>query len=104
MTEIAFASAIDLGAAVRARTLSPVEIADAVLERLAQVNPALNAYVHVDPERVRARAHMLEEAVMRGEPLGPLHGVPYSIKEMTPVAGLPHTLGLVPFKDQIATT
>jgi aspartyl-tRNA(Asn)/glutamyl-tRNA(Gln) amidotransferase subunit A len=104
MTEIAFASAIDLRAAVRTRTLSPVEIADTLLERLAQVNPALNAYVHVDPERVRARAHLLEEAVMRGEPLGPLHGVPYSIKEMTPVAGLPHTLGLVPFKDQIATT
>ena len=102
MNEIAWASAAELAHAVRQRRLSPVEIADALLARMEVVNPGINAYVHVDAERVRRRARDLEAAAMRGDELGVLHGVPYSIKDLTAVAGLPLTLGLVPFRDQIA--
>jgi Asp-tRNA(Asn)/Glu-tRNA(Gln) amidotransferase A subunit family amidase len=75
-----WASAAELARAVRERRLSPVEVADALLARLETVNPVINAYVHVDPDRVRLRARELESAVMRGDDLGLLHGVPYSIK------------------------
>jgi Asp-tRNA(Asn)/Glu-tRNA(Gln) amidotransferase A subunit family amidase len=103
MTEIAWASAAELAHAVRQRRLSPVEIADALLARMEVVNPGINAYVHVDADRVRRRARELEAAVMRGDELGVLHGVPYSIKDLTAVAGLPLTLGLVPLRQQIAS-
>ena len=66
MTEIAWASAAELARAVRQRRLSPVEIADALLARIEDVNPGINAYVHVDADRVRRRARDLEAAVMRG--------------------------------------
>jgi Asp-tRNA(Asn)/Glu-tRNA(Gln) amidotransferase A subunit family amidase len=102
MSEIAWMSAAELAGAVRQRRLSPVEIADALLARLEAVNPGINAYVHVDADRVRRRARDLEAAVMGGAALGPLHGVPYSVKDLTAVAGVPLTLGLVPFRDRIA--
>ncbi len=102
MTDIAWASAAELARAVRERRLSPVEIADALLARIHSVNADLNAYVHVDADRVRRRAQDLEAAVMRGDELGALHGVPYSIKDLTAVAGMPLTLGLVPLRHQIA--
>jgi aspartyl-tRNA(Asn)/glutamyl-tRNA(Gln) amidotransferase subunit A len=101
MSDLAFTPATELAAAVRRRQLSPVEIAEALLERIESLNPKLNAYVHHDPEAVRARARSLEAAVSRGDALGPLHGVPYSIKDMTAVAGIPMTWGLVPLKDQV---
>ena len=83
MTEIAFASATELAGAVRSRELSPVEIAQALLRRIDQVNPTVNAYVHIDHEAVLVRARELEVAITRGDSLGPLHGVPYSIKDLT---------------------
>ena len=104
MTEIAFASATELAGAVRSRKLSPVEIAQELLRRIDEVNPTVNAYVHVDHEAVLARARELMSAVTRGDALGPLHGVPYSIKDLTAVAGLPMTWGLVPLKDQVPET
>jgi len=104
MTEIAFASATELAGAVRSRELSPVEIAQALLRRIDEVNPTVNAYVHVDHEAVLARARELEAAITRGDSLGPLHGVPYSIKDLTAVAGLPMTWGLVPLKNQVPET
>ena len=83
MTEIAWASAVELARAVRQRRLSPVEIADALLARMEVVSPGINAYVHVDPDRVRRRARDLEAAAMRGDELGALHGVPYSISTVS---------------------
>jgi aspartyl-tRNA(Asn)/glutamyl-tRNA(Gln) amidotransferase subunit A len=102
VTTIEWASANELAREVRARRLSPVEIADALLERIEAVNPRLNAFVHLDADRVRSRARELEAAVMRGDPLGPLHGVPYSIKELTAVAGWPQTYGLAPLRGNVA--
>ena len=102
MTAIEWASASELAREVSRRHVSPVEIAEMLLARIEAVNGSINAFVHVNAELVRRRARDLEAAVMRGETLGALHGVPYSIKDLTAVAGMPFTMGLAPFRDNIA--
>jgi Asp-tRNA(Asn)/Glu-tRNA(Gln) amidotransferase A subunit family amidase len=78
---------------VARREVSPVEVVDAHLERIEALNPALNAFVFVDADGARAAARAAERAVARGEPLGPLHGVPLSIKSSISVAGMPWETG-----------
>jgi Asp-tRNA(Asn)/Glu-tRNA(Gln) amidotransferase A subunit family amidase len=78
---------------VTRREVSPVEIVDAHLERIEALNPSLNAFVYVDAEGARRAARSAEEAVRRGDPLGPLHGVPLSIKSSISVAGMPWETG-----------
>ena len=73
---------------IREKKISPVELADAHLATIERLNPKLNAFVHVDPERVRREARDAESAVMSGKALGALHGVPISIKSSLEVAGL----------------
>src|SRR5262249_54167135 len=73
---------------IRRGKLSPVELVDAHLKWIAQINPGLNAFVHVDEEKVRAVSQAAEAAIVRGEALGRLHGVPVSVKGSINVAGL----------------
>jgi Asp-tRNA(Asn)/Glu-tRNA(Gln) amidotransferase A subunit family amidase len=82
-------SACDLARRIRAREVSPVEVAREHLERISQLNPALNAFVDWQPEVVLAQARAAEKTVMRDgtDALGPLHGVPLSIKSSIDVAG-----------------
>ncbi len=84
---------MDVAAAVRARRLSPVEVTDAVLARLARLNPSLNAYCTVTAGAARSSARAAEAAVMAGGPLGPLHGVPVSIKDLIATRGVRTTWG-----------
>src|SRR5688572_30680221 len=79
--ELCFTPATELATQIRRRQLSPLEITRAVLARIEQVDPALNSYVLVHAERALDQARRAEQAVMDGEPLGPLHGVPVSIKD-----------------------
>jgi Asp-tRNA(Asn)/Glu-tRNA(Gln) amidotransferase A subunit family amidase len=72
---------------IRKKSISPVEVARAHLERIDRLNPKLNAFVHVCPELVLLQAQAAEQAVMRGDTLGPLHGVPLSIKASIDVEG-----------------
>jgi len=102
MSDIFFTSALDLSKAVREKRVSPTEIADTFLRRIEAVNPVINAYVYCDADAVRKRARELEKSAMKGAFHGPLHGVPYSIKDLTAVKGVPLTFGMVPFKDNIA--
>lgn len=101
--ELRWMSATELAAQVRSGALSPTEIAAAVLDRVERVNPDLNAIIHIDRDQVVRDAAELTAAVARGDELGPLHGVPYTIKDLTNVAGLPTTFGMVPLKDNTAT-
>jgi len=87
---------------IRRRTLSPVEIMDAVLARIEALNPRLNAYLTVDAEGAREQAKAAEAVVMRGETLKPLHGLPVSIKDLEPSAGLRCTYGSKFFEHNIA--
>ena len=83
-----------MAALVRDRTLSPVELTQAHLDRIGEVNPALNAFVRVEAESALAAAKAAEQAVAtNGVPLGPLHGVPVTVKDSFDIAGLPTLCG-----------
>jgi len=88
MNDLTSLTAIDIARRIREKRISPVQVADAHLAKIERLNPKLNAFVHVDAERVRREAHIAESAAMHGATLGPLHGVPVSIKSSVDVAGL----------------
>jgi aspartyl-tRNA(Asn)/glutamyl-tRNA(Gln) amidotransferase subunit A len=92
-TELCFTPAVELAALIRRRAISPVEVTRAVLERIAQVDGRLGAYVLVHAERALDEARRAERAVMAGAPLGTLHGVPVSIKDNLWTAGERTTSG-----------
>lgn len=78
---------------VRSREVSPVELMDAVLARVEALEPELHAFTVLTPDSARAAAHEAEAAVLRGDDLGPLHGVPVSIKDLLCTADLPTSGG-----------
>ncbi|MDX6376959.1 MAG: amidase, partial [Gaiellaceae bacterium] len=80
--ELAYTSATELAARIADRTMSPVEIVDAAIERIEQRNPSLTAFVFTAFDEARASARDAERAVSSGEALGPLHGVPVAIKDL----------------------
>jgi amidase len=88
MGELTFLSAVSMAEQIRRGELSPVDLVDAHLARIEQLNPKLNAFVQVDAEGARQQARHAEKAVRNGKKLGPLHGVPFSIKSSLQVAGL----------------
>jgi amidase len=92
-------SARELAALIRARRVSPVELLDAHLAVIARVNPKLNAFVTLVPERARAAAQAAEAAVARGEALAPLHGLPVAIKDVTLTAGIRTTYASPLYQD-----
>ena len=106
--EVVWASALDLATRIRQKDISPVEVMEAVLTRIEALNPRLNAFCLLAAEHARAAARDAEVAVMKGEPLGRLHGVPVSIKDMIFTRGLRTTGGsrlfadLVPEHDAVA--
>src|SRR6266849_2294435 len=80
-------SAREIAAQIRRKEVSPVEVARTHLDRIERLNPKLNAFVDCKPEAVLAQARDAEKAILRGDELGPLHGVPVSIKSSIDVAG-----------------
>ncbi len=80
-------SASRIASEIRSKSISPVEAARVHLERIERLNPKLNALVDWQPDRVLQQARDAERAVMRGDVLGPLHGVPLSVKASIDVAG-----------------
>ena len=80
--DLVWLSALELAGLIRKRAVSPVEVVDAVLSRIARLNPGLNAFCTVTAEEAREAALAAEVAVMTGEALGPLHGVPVSVKDL----------------------
>jgi amidase len=93
MTELHFRSATELTRALRRKEVSSAELLDHFLERVAKLNPRINAVVHVDAERARQRARAADAALARGESWGALHGLPITIKDSFEVAGMPCTSG-----------
>jgi Asp-tRNA(Asn)/Glu-tRNA(Gln) amidotransferase A subunit family amidase len=80
-------SAQEIAAQIRRKAVSPVDVARAHLDRIERLNPRLNAFVDCKPEAVLVQARAAEKAILRGDDLGPLHGVPVSIKSSIDVAG-----------------
>jgi amidase len=95
-------SARALAERLRRRELSSVEALEAHLARIERFNPALNAVVSLDVEGARNAAKAADVALQRGQPVGPLHGVPMTLKDGHDVAGLRTTLG-APTLDRMAT-
>ena len=102
-TELCYTPATQLAAAIRTKQVSPVEVVDAVLARIERLNPRLNAYCTVTADLARATARAAEAAVLRREALGPLHGVPYSLKDLTPTQGIRTTFGSKIFEHHVPT-
>jgi aspartyl-tRNA(Asn)/glutamyl-tRNA(Gln) amidotransferase subunit A len=92
-TELCYMPATELGAAIRSKKVSPVEVMDAVLARIERLNPRLNAYCTVTDGAARTAAKEAEAAVMRGDSLGPLHGIPLSVKDLIATKGVRTTHG-----------
>jgi Asp-tRNA(Asn)/Glu-tRNA(Gln) amidotransferase A subunit family amidase len=86
---------------IRSKNVSPVEIVELHLKRIDALQPKLDAFVHLDAERARQQAHAAETSVTRGEPLGPLHGVPLTIKSCIDVAGWRCPAGSLLRKDYV---
>ena len=101
MTEACDLSAVEARRRIGAKQLSPVELLRSCLDRVAATNGAVNAVVATDEERASAAAREAEAAVMRGDALGPLHGLPLGIKDLEDVAGLRTTYGSPIFRDHV---
>ncbi|MCU0887601.1 MAG: amidase family protein [Rubritepida sp.] len=103
MTEPCELSAVAARRLIGQRRLSPVELLDSCLARIAAVNPAVNAITAMDAEAARAQAKAAEAAVMQGASLGPLHGLPLGIKDLEATKGLRTTWGSPLFADHVPT-
>src|ERR1041384_5229296 len=88
MTAVTRFSAVKMAAMVRDREISIVELVDAHFREIQRVNARLNAFVSIDEERARHQAVVADDAIARNVPVGPLHGVPITIKSSIDVAGL----------------
>ena len=95
-------SLAEAGDLIRRRALSPVELLDAVLARIATLNPELNAFTTLaPPAELRAAARQAEQEITRGEYRGPFHGIPVGVKDLLDTAGLRTTYGSGMFRDHV---
>lgn len=93
MFDHAEASALDIARAVAEGATTASAVVEAALARIAEKNPALNAFTDVTADRARTRAAAIDTRRARGEPIGPLAGVPFAVKNLFDVAGLPTRAG-----------
>jgi Asp-tRNA(Asn)/Glu-tRNA(Gln) amidotransferase A subunit family amidase len=99
--ELAFAPATELRGQIADGTVSPVEITELYLSRIERLDPQLNSYLTVTAEQAMEGARKAEQAVARGDELGPLHGIPISIKDLQMTAGVRTTGGSLAYKDRV---
>jgi len=92
-TDLCYTPATELSRRYRAKELSPVEVTDAILARIERLNPTLNAFLTVTADHARQLARASEARFQKGAPIGPMDGVPYSIKDLEPTAGIRTTYG-----------
>src|SRR5256886_12333829 len=100
--EILFLPASELAKRIQSKTLSPVDLAKAYLDRSEKIGPKLNAYARLTPEIALAEADAAEKEIKRGHYRGPLHGIPYAAKDLLSVKGVPTTWGAKPYENQIS--
>ena len=106
--DLAWTPGWELRDMIASKALSPVELTRYFLDRIARIDPIINSYITVDPEGAMAQARIAEDRVMKGKPLGPLHGLPISIKDLTETKGLRSTHGseiyrnFIPSRDEVS--
>jgi aspartyl-tRNA(Asn)/glutamyl-tRNA(Gln) amidotransferase subunit A len=97
---LAFLTLRELGSRLRARKLSPVELAESSLARLESLGPRYNAVVTVMRESGLREARAAEAEIARGKYRGPLHGIPYGVKDLVATKDAPTTWGAAPYREQ----
>jgi Asp-tRNA(Asn)/Glu-tRNA(Gln) amidotransferase A subunit family amidase len=102
MSELWRKSAVELAALIRDREVSSREVVQAHLDRVEAVNPHLNALVRLLPDEALAAADAADRAVADGAGLGPLHGVPFTVKENIDLAGTPTTQAVPALAEAVA--
>jgi aspartyl-tRNA(Asn)/glutamyl-tRNA(Gln) amidotransferase subunit A len=98
---LAFKPATELRTLIASRSISPVELTDLYLDRIERLNGSLNAYLAVAAESARSSAKEAEAAVLRGDALGPLHGIPVSVKDLEFTRGIATTGGSLAFASRV---
>src|SRR4051794_2875635 len=91
MSELHFLSIAQLSGLLRARKVSPVELVDSLLQRIASLDPQVNAFVATCAESALRDARAAEREIAAGRRVGPLHGIPFAVKDIYDAAGMPTT-------------
>jgi aspartyl-tRNA(Asn)/glutamyl-tRNA(Gln) amidotransferase subunit A len=99
--ELCFLPATELRARVVRKDVSPVEIMRAVLARAERMQPSLNCFITLCGDEAMAEARKAEREVMVGEPLGLLHGIPFTVKDLVNTRGVRTTFGAVPYNQNV---
>ncbi|MBC8742054.1 amidase [Paraburkholderia sp. UCT31] len=103
MDSYQFGTALELRDDIAKKRVSPVEVVKQTLERIDAVEPQLNCFVTLTPDIAMDSARRAEKAIMRGDPVGPLHGIPISVKDLIAVGGIRQTFGSRAMAENIAT-
>jgi aspartyl-tRNA(Asn)/glutamyl-tRNA(Gln) amidotransferase subunit A len=99
--DLCYTPAAELAALIRAKQVSPLEVMRTVLARVERLQPRLNCFITVCADRALAEAKAAEDAVMAGRPLRPLHGVPFSAKDLVNTEGVRTTFGSFAFEQNV---
>ena len=99
--KLAFAPAHEVAGLIATKEVSPVEVTELYFERIDRLDPQLNAYLALMRDEAMEAAKAAEDAVVRGDRLGPLHGVPISVKDMQMTRGVVTTTGSLAYKDRV---
>src|SRR6516162_240121 len=99
--DLCFLSAVELRGRIIRKEVSPVEVTRAVLARAEALQPELNCFITLCGDEAMAQARAAEYQLMAGEPLGLLHGIPLTVKDIVNTRGVTTTFGAVPYKDNV---
>ena len=99
--ELAFASATEHRRLIAAREVSIVELTELFYQRIERLDPQLNAYLTLCEDEALQQAQQAQDTVQQGGPVGPLHGIPISIKDLELTKGIRSTMGSAVFKDRV---
>ena len=99
--DLCFAPATEIRQRIADKEVSIAELVELFYQRIEAIDPNLNAYLTLSSDEALATANELQQAVQRGEPLGPLHGVPISIKDLELTKGVRTTMGSAVFQDRV---
>ncbi len=102
-TELHYMSAWDLSGLIRDRQVSPVDVVEACLDRIAATEPTLNSFITALPDQARVGAKRAEEEIIRGNYRGPLHGIPVGLKDLFNTAGVRTTSGTRVYDNYVPT-
>jgi aspartyl-tRNA(Asn)/glutamyl-tRNA(Gln) amidotransferase subunit A len=101
MTQLHTLTATELLPLIQSKAVSPVEVVQACLDRAERLQPILNCFITLCGDRALDQARAAEQAVMDGKPLGRLHGIPYTVKDLVHTAGVRTTYGTVLYRDHV---